>query len=108
MEKAINPAHLVAGEVCLPALSLAGEGERGDVHAAGLLAPSVHDDACVLALPGVGGEHLAVAHVARALAHVQLAGVVVVGGLHVLQARVEQGRVQRVAVAVTLGEKKCM
>ena len=47
--------------------------------------------------------------VARALAHVQLAGVVVVGGVDARQARVEQRRVQGVAVAVTLrGEEILM
>ena len=59
-----------------------------------------------MSIPGVGREDLAVAHVPRALAHVELAGVVVVGGVDPRQARVEQRRVQRVAVTVALGKKE--
>ena len=75
-------------------------GERAHVLAAGGLAPLVDQDAGALALPGVGGQDLAVALAAGALAHVQLAGVVVVAGVHLGEAAVEQGGVEGVAVAV--------
>lgn len=76
--------------------------ERRDVLAARVLPPVVDEHPRPLALPGVRREHLAVARLARALAHVQLAGVEVVVGVDPALARVEEGGVEGVAVPVGL------
>ena len=74
----------------------------GDVLAAGGLPPVVDEDADALAFAGEGRQHLAVARLAGALAHVEPARVVVVVGVDLLEAGVEQGGVEGVAVPVRL------